>query len=114
MARLCGEVLAVARTLGRSAQVAVVRYSHQQVREQRADYSQNVFGWLAAPPEGIVRQGFSVQNLGYMRQLYLAFPQGSELPEIRQALPGELRDGAIRQASPFGLALCQIRHRIAW
>jgi predicted nuclease of restriction endonuclease-like (RecB) superfamily len=74
----------------------------EQAGEQRAGYGQNVLARLAARLKASFGKGFSVQNLGYMRQFYLAFLQGLVLPEIPQALPGELRDGTIRQASPGG------------
>jgi hypothetical protein len=44
-------------------------------------------------------RAFARQNIRYMRASYLAFSNGSALPEIRQALPGELN--AKRQA-PLG------------
>jgi predicted nuclease of restriction endonuclease-like (RecB) superfamily len=74
----------------------------EQAGEQRAGYGQNVIERLSARLKRSFGKGFSVQNLGYMRQFYLTFPQGSALPEIRQALPGELREGAIPQALPGG------------
>jgi hypothetical protein len=74
----------------------------EQAGEQRAGYGQNVIERLSARLKRSFGRGFSVQNLGYMRQFCLTFPQGSALPEIRQALPGELREGAIRQALPGG------------
>jgi hypothetical protein len=74
----------------------------EQAGEQRAGYGQNVLARLAARLRASFGKGFSVQNLGYMRRFYLAFPQGSALPEIAQSLPGEWQDRAIRQASPGG------------
>ncbi len=74
----------------------------EQAGEPRAGYGQNVIERLSARLKRSFGKGFSVQNLGYMRQFYLTFSQGSALPEIRQALPGELREGAIPQALPGG------------
>jgi hypothetical protein len=54
----------------------------EQAGSQRAGYGQNVLARLAARLKASFGKGFSVQNLGYMRQFYLAFPQGSALPEI--------------------------------
>lgn len=85
----------------------------EQAGEQRAGYGQNVLSRLAARLRASFGKGFSVQNLGYMRRFYLAFPQGSALPDIAQALPGEWRDGAICQASPGGSSAKSGRTRTA-
>lgn len=57
-------------------------------------------------------KGFGQQNLRYMRAFYLAFPRGSALPEIRQALPGEL--DAKRQAPPGGSGAPPFSPALGW
>ena len=61
----------------------------EQAGAARAGYGEQVVKQLAARLGAAFGKGFSVQNLRYMRQFYLAFPQGSALPEIRQTLSGE-------------------------
>lgn len=85
----------------------------EQAGEQRAGYGEALIARLAARLLKVFGKGFSVQNLRLMRQLYLTFPMGSALPEIRQAAPGESasalprvpsmvskRGRRIRQAAP--------------
>ncbi len=43
----------------------------EQAGEQRAGYGQNVIERLSARLKRSFGKGFSVQNLGYMRQFYL-------------------------------------------
>jgi predicted nuclease of restriction endonuclease-like (RecB) superfamily len=70
----------------------------EQGGEVRAGYGEQVIDRLAQRLVTSFGKGFSRQNLRYMRAFYLAFPDGSALPEIRQALPGE--SGARGQALP--------------
>jgi hypothetical protein len=70
----------------------------EQAGEQRAGYGENVVERLSARLKGSFGKGFSVQNLGYMRQFYLTFPNGSAVPQIRQAVPGKLSQTAISEA----------------
>jgi predicted nuclease of restriction endonuclease-like (RecB) superfamily len=71
----------------------------EQAGADRAEYGEEVVKQLAARLGAAFGKGFSVQNLRYMRQFYLAFPRGSALPEIRQTLSGESA-GEIRQTLP--------------
>ena len=70
----------------------------EQAGDQRAGYGQNVLERLSERLKPVFGKGFSVQNPGYMRQFYLAFPMGSALSAIPQALPGTL-NAAIPQAA---------------
>lgn len=70
----------------------------EQAGKERADYGEEVIDQLAGRLATSFGKGFGRQNLRYMRAFYLAFPTGSALPEIRQALPGELKRK--RQAAP--------------
>ncbi|HET9626238.1 MAG TPA: PDDEXK nuclease domain-containing protein [Kofleriaceae bacterium] len=70
----------------------------EQGGKQRAGYGEQVIARLAQRLVTAFGRGFARQNLRYMRAFYLAFPDGSALPEIRQALPG--KSPAKRQAPP--------------
>jgi hypothetical protein len=71
----------------------------EQAGEQRAGYGEEVIGRLSARLKKVFGKGFSERNLLSMRQFYLAFPAGSALPEIRQAVPAK-SVGTIPQALP--------------
>ncbi len=73
----------------------------EQGGKERAGYGEEVIAKLAQRLVTAFGKGFSRQNLRYMRAFYLAFPDGSAVPEIRQALPGKL--GAKGQALPAEL-----------
>jgi predicted nuclease of restriction endonuclease-like (RecB) superfamily len=70
----------------------------EQGGKERAGYGEDLITKLAQRLVTAFGKGFARQNIRYMRAFYLAFPNGSALPEIRQALPGEL--DAKRQALP--------------
>jgi predicted nuclease of restriction endonuclease-like (RecB) superfamily len=69
----------------------------EQAGDQRAGYGENLLERLSARLKRSFGKGFSVQNLGYMRQFYLAFPMGSALSAIPQAVPGKSSKAAIPQ-----------------
>ena len=69
----------------------------EQAGEQRAGYGEELLELVSTRLRAGFGKGFSVQNLRYMRQFYLVFPDGSQLPEIRQTLSGELGEGSIHQ-----------------
>lgn len=72
----------------------------EQAGEQRAGYGENLIKRLSARLKRSFGKGFSVQNLSSMRYFYLAFPTGSALGSISQALPGKSRTAAIPQTVP--------------
>ncbi|HEX4422292.1 MAG TPA: DUF1016 N-terminal domain-containing protein [Kofleriaceae bacterium] len=77
----------------------------EQVGQARAGYGDEIIELLSTRLRTGFGKGFSVANLRKMRQFYLAFPNGSALPEIRSTLSSELQgppglpgrsDGSIR------------------
>jgi len=68
----------------------------EQAGEQRAGYGDELLELVSTRLRAGFGKGFSVPNLRKMRQFYLAFSEGSALPEIRSTLSSELDDGSIR------------------
>ena len=74
----------------------------EQGGEARAEYGEEVLQRLSARLKKAFGAGFGVRSLRSIRQFYLTFPNGSALPEIRQALLAESTTDAgneIRQAA---------------
>lgn len=69
----------------------------EQQGEKRAGYGEQIIEGLARRLTRRFGKGFSVPGLRNMRQFFLAYPQGSTLPE---ELVGEPRGGKIRSALP--------------
>ncbi len=76
----------------------------EQAGAARAGYGEEVIPRLSARLKASFGRGFGAQNLRSMRQFYLAFPNGSALPGIRQTLSGESSEGAIHQTASGKLA----------
>jgi hypothetical protein len=62
--------------------------NQEQHGQDRAEYGKVLLADLAARLTGEFGNGFSVSNLRYMRQFYLAYPERMAL--IRQTVSGEL------------------------
>ncbi len=62
----------------------------EQAGATRAGYGEAIITRLSTRLKATFGRGFGVQNLRSMRLFYLAFPNGSALPEIHQTLSGEL------------------------
>jgi predicted nuclease of restriction endonuclease-like (RecB) superfamily len=84
----------------------------EQHGKERAGYGEEVIDKLAERLVTNFGKGFARQNIRYMRAFYLAFPNGSSLPEIRQALPGELL--AKRQAPSGGSSAPPFSPALGW
>jgi predicted nuclease of restriction endonuclease-like (RecB) superfamily len=69
--------------------------NQEQHGQDRAEYGKELLADLAARLTGEFGNGFSVSNLRYMRQFYLAYPERMAL--IRQTVSGELGSESIRQ-----------------
>jgi predicted nuclease of restriction endonuclease-like (RecB) superfamily len=68
----------------------------EQQGEDRAQYGKELLNELAARLAGEFGNGFSVSNLRYMRQFYLAYPE--RIAPIRQTVSGEFLAFPIAQA----------------
>jgi predicted nuclease of restriction endonuclease-like (RecB) superfamily len=69
--------------------------NQEQHGQDRAEYGKVLLADLAARLTGEFGNGFSVSNLRYMRQFYLAYPERMAL--IRQTVSGELGSESIHQ-----------------
>lgn len=69
--------------------------NQEQHGQDRAEYGKELLAALSARLTGEFGNGFSVSNLRYMRQFYLAYPEGMAL--IRQTVSGELGSESIHQ-----------------
>jgi predicted nuclease of restriction endonuclease-like (RecB) superfamily len=69
--------------------------NQEQHGQDRAEYGKELLADLAARLTGEFGNGFSVSNLRYMRQFYLAYPERMAL--IRQTVSGELGSESIHQ-----------------
>ena len=72
----------------------------EQAGEQRAGYGEELIERLSRRLRRVFGRGFSAPNLRFMRQFYLAFPNGSALSGIQQAVPSESRGRRKRRALP--------------
>jgi len=64
----------------------------EQSGEERANYGEDQVKQLSARLVRSFGKGFGWRNLFSMRAFYLAFPNGSAVPEILQALPAKSED----------------------
>jgi predicted nuclease of restriction endonuclease-like (RecB) superfamily len=73
----------------------------EQAGEQRAGYGEELIERLSSRLKQEFGKGFGVRTVRSMRQFYLMFPDGSALPEIRQAVLAEsgIAEPEIRQAA---------------
>ena len=83
----------------------------EQGGSERAHYGEELINQLSARLLTSFGNGFGERNLRSMRAFYLAFPRGSALPEIRQALPANLEK---RQAVPTKSASPTFSPAISW
>jgi len=83
----------------------------EQGGKGRAHYGDELIKQLSARLVTSFGHGFGQRNLRSMRTFYLAFPGGSALPEIRQALPAKLEK---RQAPPAKFESPSFSPAISW
>lgn len=74
----------------------------EQAGRERATYGDKLIGRLSARLTPRFGPGFTASNLTRMRQFYLAFPEGSALPEIRASARHESSaNAALQRPSAF-------------
>ena len=83
----------------------------EQAGAARAGYGEEVLERLSARLRATFGRGFGLRTLRSIRAVYLMFPKGSALPEIRQALLAEsgARNQQAPSVGPRGSALPEIR-----
>lgn len=69
--------------------------NQEQHGQDRAEYGKELLAGLSAQLTSEFGNGFSVSNLRYMRQFYLAYPE--RIASIRQTVSGELGSESIHQ-----------------
>ena len=80
----------------------------EQAGRQRAEYGERLIGRLATRLTERFGRGFTPSNLKRMRQFYLAFPEGSRVPE---ELGGPRKGAAARRLSHAGQKGAAARHQ---
>ena len=83
----------------------------QQGRE-RAGYAEGLVATLSERLSGDYGAGYSAQNLWYMRQFYLAYPELTSARKILHAVRGELTGSPQKRVKRTGSGVGEILHAI--